>query len=66
MVHEENKEPSGHNWSFPPGWNSGHFPAVHHSFDHNDTGNFQLENGAQIVAGKVSALVNYFAYLSQK
>ena len=35
-------------------------PAVFYSFDRRDNGNFQLENGVQIVAGIVSDLLNYF------
>ena len=30
------------------------FLVIYLSFDDNETGGFQLENGAQIVAGKVS------------
>ena len=54
---EENSANDGHNWSSPPGWNSGDFPVVYQSFDNNEAWDFQLVNGAQIVAGKVYALI---------
>ena len=57
---EENSVNDGHNWSPPSGWNFDDFPVVYQSFDNNEAGNFQLMNGAQIVAGKVGVLILLF------
>ena len=55
VAQEENEVDDGHNWSRPPVWTSGDSPIVYQSFD-NIYSDFQLKNGAQLVAGKVSIL----------
>ena len=67
VVLEGSETYGGHlNLSFSLNWNSSAFLVIYQNFDNIETGGFQLQNGTQIVAGKVSALINHLSLFITK